>query len=315
MEYFSHLRGPGPDKQAKNIIFLLVGNSVVLNGTSANYYATNDHEIYVICNFVVYSRFIESVIAKDLTRNVTVITAYTSYQDLFRLTKILHGIGSNERKQTYRNQWIERHHQFMSPQDYNSNAAFKPDLGPGQADRPLAMGVLFLIDDETMGKDHLSSTSISTQQILRFIALKHSASFAIISGLKSLISDEMGIITFLKKTTGVGTEPVSIYEDEGLKVTEIVHIKTLMPMGWDTWLRIELLAKAGFHTSTQAAKLLTCEQEFTELNLHYDNFLEKEGEVFDYLTPGPDQEELQKVDKTQTLSQILLEVQRDHYYA
>lgn len=315
MEYFKHLREPRADKQARNIIFLLVGNSTTLNGTSANYYTTNDHEIYVIYNFVVYTKFIESVIAKDNNKNVTVIAVYTNLQDLFRLTKILHRIGSDELKQTHQSQWIKRHHQFMSPQDYDSNATFNPELGPGHADKPLAMEVIFLFDDKTMGKDHLSPTSISTQQILRFIALKHSASFVIISGLKSLASDEMAIIALLQKTTGAGIEPMSIYEDEGLKVTEIVHIKTLIPMGWDTWTRIELLAKAGFHTSTQAAKLLACEQDFTDLNQHYDTFLQTGGEVFDYLTPKANQEDLKKVEKVQTLSQLLLEVQKDNYYA
>lgn len=318
MANFSNLEGPSA--QRRELILFLVGDSTKSRGTSANYYTTDEHEIYVICNYVVYIKFIELLITKDATAKVTVVVAYANLEELLELTRVLYQLGSDEKKQLHQKQWYQKHSQYLRPEeDYEQDSEIAFEVSPGQADKPLAVQTVFLIDDEIMERDHLTPQSIAIQQILRFVALKHAASFVIITGLSSLISNEIAITSFVQKVYGSKlVEPISVYEDEGLKVTESIYVNTLIPLGWETWARIELLAKSGFHSGTESAKLLSSEDSFAQLNQLYNAYLGSGNseEVVRFLEPVPEVEPEKENDtkKSHTLSQLLVEVQNDHYY-
>lgn len=148
---------------------------------------------------------------------------------------------------------------------------YKSELHSGQADLPLGFDVVLLLDSTEVGNDHLSESNVVLQQILRFVALKHGASFGAISGLQEVFSNPFlinGVLAALLELN------LRIYDPEGVHTLEDIRCHQLVPLGWDSWNKIELLGKSIPRTSD---RILLDKKLLLELSKTYDDYFESVG--------------------------------------
>lgn len=75
--------------------------------------------------------------------------------------------------------------------------------------------------------------NVATEQVLRFLALKYNATYKCVSG--DITADNVQLL--------LETETGPIFDAGGTKADKM-RVHQTVPRGWDTWHRIEMLAKA-----------------------------------------------------------------------
>lgn len=303
----------------KKTVLILLGNRYKpSNGTSIKYMKNEDHDIYVLSNYQVYIKYVESLLKETETRDIHLLPVFNTFSELLNLLGILDKQGNPDHKNTYRNQFIDGYmHYLKSSIELDDNEdAFEVKLSQGQADRPLSYNVTLLLDTESFAQDHLSTSSISVQQILRFIGLKHSTSLIAVSGILTLIKNDEAIRNLLQIVDHgkildnirreqsleqlQRPEPISIYDEAGIFSSEGVFINLLIPRGWDSWNKIELVAKSIIHDASHILKtrLLISKDDFLQLDQLYNEYFidDATGDSYDKQRDLLDFIELKKSD-------------------
>lgn len=274
----------------KRVIVLL--GSGTKNGTSINYFTEGKYEIYVMCNYSVYAKYLESLLQPN-ELETHLVPVFSSMEELYPLLYMINKIGGAPAGKT-KLKFIDNLKYFMKVSSLDDNEDYDGDdipinLSPGQAERPLNMDLIIVLDSDLFSQDHLLPYSVSTQQLLRFLSLQHSGSFAIVSGVQSFISSGASILSLVKfidqsvegqpnesQSYNHPPEPISIYDEDGVFISDNLFVNILIPLGWDSWSKIEILAKSAAHGGPQLSKsrLLSSLEEIQEFNTLYEQFLD-----------------------------------------
>ncbi|ODV64642.1 hypothetical protein HYPBUDRAFT_96318, partial [Hyphopichia burtonii NRRL Y-1933] len=241
-----------------------------------NYYTEGNHEIYVMCNYSVYAKYLESLLQPN-ELETHLVPVFSSIEELYPLLYMINKIGGAPAGKT-KLKFIDNLKYFMKVSSLDDDEDYDGDdipinLSSGQAERPLNMDLIIVLDSDLFSQDHLLPYSVSTQQLLRFLSLQHSGSFAIVSGVQSFISSGASILSL---SYNHPPEPISIYDEDGVFISDNLFVNILIPLGWDSWSKIEILAKSAAHGGPQLSKsrLLSSLEEIQEFNTLYEQFLD-----------------------------------------
>ncbi|OBA22629.1 hypothetical protein METBIDRAFT_31500 [Metschnikowia bicuspidata var. bicuspidata NRRL YB-4993] len=147
-----------------------------------------------------------------------------------------------------------------------------PDV---HADYPPAFEVAVVQNGDDIDEaDYLAAKHVATQQMLRLVALKHGVRFAALSGLL-LLAENTTVVAAAAHwlfRTALGTDRV-VYTPEGSVLVGPVLVHQYIPVGWDSWAKILLVARSAPRLAVMA-RLFGTEAEIRRFNEAYDGCFE-----------------------------------------
>lgn len=237
--------------------------------TSIKYISDPTTDIYICSRIPLFRQYVADLLRKGPGR-VTVLLIHEQIDVLVELLATL-SVESSEFQveqttQSYTNEYKKVLNGF-----HEAAPNFHYTLPPGQADLPLGFEVFILRDTSEVAELHyLSEESVALQQILRFVALKHGAVYAAFSGISSVVNSCSGIRALISSLSEeLSSENLHIYDSHGVNVTGDLFLHQLIPLGWDSWSKIEVLAKTIPRSSSRP---LISEREIADLNDLYDKY-------------------------------------------
>lgn len=142
----------------------------------------------------------------------------------------------HERSHSDSSEYLDHYKRAIAPDSDISKVHVS--LPRGHCDLPMKGPVYLVVDGD--GFDPLDERNVATQQILRFAALKHGARFSAASGLLRVLRSPASILSLLD-TLQDPKQSRYIYDSPDESEDQLV-IHQNLPLGWDSWNRIRLLA-------------------------------------------------------------------------
>lgn len=236
---------------SKHVLFVLGCLYKANVSTTVRFFSTATHDIYIISRLSLFREYFEDRLRQALEKKqeMSVIIVNDSPQILFEVMVSLN-------RETAPNELPKLREAYAA--DYKKQllrAAGSTDLGisnfdvklpPGHCELPLRFRTCIVLDCDGYNElRHLEEKSVSTQQVLRYIALKHGATFAAVSGLLSAVDDAASILTLASSLFSSAMDPeLQVYDFKGSSICKDVILHQHVSSAWDTWSKIVLLAKA-----------------------------------------------------------------------
>lgn len=150
---------------------------------------------------------------------------------------------------------------------------------PPQGHNDVALGIQLTIMqpcDSLVGLDHLLERNVALQQVLRFVAMIHGATYAAVSGFLNIVHDGPKLVLLTRDLVANAIDPeMQIYDVAGSNWDQHVVIHQLTPPAWDSWTKIELAAKS-IHRSDDddgpRGKMLDLSEAFLSLYQCYMDY-------------------------------------------
>lgn len=207
-------------------------------------------DVYHVHNVLILASIMQGFLQKQIEPTVVVI--YEDLRSFSATLKVLYNLNETKRA-VYQKQFTQAKQVY-----YGSNEHI---LAKGECDSPIAFKVYFMIPSKTITVDVLSNKSISAQLFVRVLSLKHGAT--VISHaddvnwlLNSIIDKSLDLL-----------QPKPVAE-------ESVSLTLLIPKGWDSWSKINILAKVSLvHGSIPQ---FAGDEEYAKFICTYDKYLEDE---------------------------------------
>lgn len=273
MSELDQLPGLAPTREYIVIIICLAKSAY---GTSIKYALDSGHEVYVISRVPSFAFYLEKLMVQMV--KLPKVRFFLVNNDMNILVDVLRLI----LRKSVPDLILQRREEYLAKYRANllkisghsapSGPEFHVTLPPGHADLPQAFDLVIIQNsDEIDESNYLEEKHVFTQQALRFIALKHGVRFASVSGIESLIHDTHTMIAFTNRLFQelIGADSV-IYKPEGLPVAGLVYLHQFIPIGWDAWNKIMLVAKS-VPRHAEMLSLITTEVQMDEFNDTYDD--------------------------------------------
>ncbi|KAM9929930.1 hypothetical protein OXX59_000876 [Metschnikowia pulcherrima] len=245
--------------------------------TSIRYVSEGSHDIYVISRVYSFFTYLEKLV-EQMTNvpKARLILVNHNMNVLVDVLRLITRKSPTELTKLQRDKYIMSYKENMlkssgTASDLGSD--FHVTLPSGHADVTSGFDLAIIQDcAEIDDINHISEKNVFTQQALRFMALKHGARFAAVSGFQDLIQNAVTMISLTNRLfqNSHGTTLV-VYKAEGIPFTEIASIHQYIPVGWDSWSKVILVAKS-IPQFSKYKKLLTMDVHLEELNDAYDEY-------------------------------------------
>lgn len=247
------LRALKVGKQARDIIILVMDGAL-----SINYSCCDGNDFYVVRNVLTFLVYIGELFKRP-HKQVTIVLMMKEKAELAAFLRFVYRLDQNT--DLYRDQYIQeyQHHLNQLNGDYHyQNEAF----GQYAYELPLACNLVLVLDSTSISENHLSTTSIATQQYLRYIGLKHGAKVIATPRTDSLIEDPLPFILY--------NGPAKPIFDTS-KPTETIPLHLHIPRAWDSCGKILLLAKSVIYDHSGLIENDEYLQKFDEKYSNYFN--------------------------------------------
>lgn len=259
---------------------------------SINYLYTNDYDICIISNLNIFEKYLRRELSQSTHRKITVITVLSDIKVFIQTMIFLNSFDNDEGRLQNKNQFTEEYAYYLKEMQYgDDNSGYELNeselaFSPGQCDVPLPFELIVVLDTLELNDDHLSPRSVFLQQFFRFVSLKHGGIFVCTSNTTSLITDEKVILSFLLQIGHQGItktqqiqlnrpEPIALYQSSRDSNNTNLYIRLLLPKGWDSWNKIQILATpAIYENGNSKYYILANEDEFHKLNLAYITYID-----------------------------------------
>lgn len=226
------------------------------------YCPTESTDIYRLSRLDGFSPYISRILSQN-HREKTIIVLYDSYASCLRTLHILYSLSGPTTDHTAK---FLNAYRYYIQQIHPANATtIQPSKG--ENDRPVSFNLVLVLDSASL-KSHPSRQSLQVQQFLRFVALKHGALVVVTHHAAGLLETPQELIS-------PNLDPTPI-----ILLQKLVQQKILahIPLGWDLWSRIAILAKSAPHYN-----LWKSAEDIGRVNDEYNAFLEDKDANFTQL--------------------------------
>lgn len=271
---------------------------------------TKNHDIYLISNLNIFKDYVQKVILKNIQGKITVFVVFNSLESFVPILAFLSSFNDIEARQQQKQKYCDDYVYYLKQlQMVNGDGAsdvYESDLHlySGQCDQPLPFELVVILDSQSLKGDHLSPRSISIQQLLRLLTLKHGGLFACISNTPQIMSKSDSVLDVLlqigyqpnssnnnEHTTR--PKPIPIYQQSQVSANSDIKVHLLIPKGWDSWNKIQILATSSIaDTEDPSYYTLSNEIDSNKLNLMYNTYLETIHTNPEQNTPNQNEENL-----------------------
>jgi hypothetical protein len=253
------------ERPLKNIIILVLEGSE----PSINYSSSNGDDIYIIRNAETFLLYIGEIFQLP-HKLMTIVSIIKEISELVQLLRFVHTL--DQKHDLYKKEYIDDYQhqlkQLHPDYEYNNEASF----GEYAFELPLSCNLVLVLDSLTISDNHLSTSSISKQQYLRYFALKHGAKVISTSSIDTLLQDPSPFIHFqgtAKPIFDVSTPTPGIP----------LHLN--IPRAWDSSGKILLLAKSVMYEDH--SELIGNAEFLHKLDENYSNYF-KTNNLDEFLT-------------------------------
>lgn len=238
---------------------------------SANY------EGYLINGIEVYGQVVEKILRKE----TVVVVVFTGFDEYLPIMRALWRMGDDIGRKTVKTEYIHQ------AEHHNGSKS----LSRGECDMPMAYNVVTVMSAKEYNYDSTDGEFLKDQQKVRAISLAHGGSFVVVDGVDGVgvgvgvdSVDSVGeVIKAMGYVDGLAGVVQAVFERRGLGPLELgpalgplgpgpgPRIVLAIPRGWDSWNRIQLVARAIYHEG-----LFDSDSAVEEFIRGYGEFLEKE---------------------------------------
>lgn len=237
------------NKDLEILIFCLTRS---YENISIRYTSTHSHDIYYVANPKLFLRYISELLRRHAaTSHITVVIINI---DLTVTLEMLDFVSAMLKE---RREFSEAGEIASTPLANYQEPRDSPRLGDNSSSKYEFR--LHIVNDCSFEskKSIFSAKQVALQQLLRFLSIRHEATFVASSKLKYIIKDSSATLKFLALLKDETAQPVfDFFRDE----SDSVSIHQKIPLGWDTIHKILLVAKSAPHLSAES-----CFQEEKDL--------------------------------------------------
>lgn len=231
---------------------------------SINYHSNKSIDLYVVTNGNVYKNYIQNLIRKH--KDVHLIIQYSSIESIMRMFKFIYQINSLE---------------YILP-----------------------IPTTILYDSSEIENLQLSPDFILTQQIIRYLNMKHGATIMSLSNVEEVTTVEN--INDVLNLENLAPKP--IFESTSERINSL-EINLYIPSSWDSWNKIVVQGKSFVLPDTE--QIIRDESKLELLDSNYEKFLNDQYDLHSVLQGlNPEQSEVTPVETNFkiSLSDMLREI-------
>lgn len=280
---------------------------------TVKYFST--HQVYVIGRAPLFLSYIKTILDSHANDSISAVLIYDDLTVVLDVLDVLHKASSPANVEVHKQKYLSNYKSEMA----RVSGARHPAATPPQGHDDVALGLQLCIlqpCDFLQGLDHLLERNVAIQQILRFMALIHGATYAAVSGLLKVANDgpKLALLARDLVTNDIDGE-MHVYDVTGSTRNEEVVIHQLTPPAWDSWTKIEVAAKS-IHRSdgeeTFSGRMLDLNETFFALYECYMDYFghSENGRLEAFLDelvqtePPSSREELHLLTYDETISKL-----------
>lgn len=236
----------------KNRIIVLSCLENEIRDTTIKFASNANEEIYIVARIPLFKSYVRTLLGASA--QATIVLVYEEMEILLELLLMIQevqrakvGVASG------RNQYAD--------QDKRKPSA--------TAEFPLGFNVIILRSEKNDKPNHLTEPEMALQQTLRFISLKHGATYAAISEEDHKNPDDFGLL--INNLLDLrDSSQLYVYDRAGLDFTPGTTLHQLIPHNWDSWKKIALLSKSIPRETS--GKMLESDDDFSAFNDAYEAY-------------------------------------------
>lgn len=264
----------GEKSQLRTLIVACLRQTVF--STPIKFAYSANHEVYFVSRVPDFRQYLQSVMQKPHGAQTRVILINEDLGILIQMLHMIYRSGTESQRIDRKNAYLASYKQnIASVSDAARSAAFTVSLPQGHADFCVPFETLVLQNCDSVSEANcFSRNTIFTQQALRYLALKHGATFGAVSGVASVLDYTPALESLISHVFLPPQDAKShTFSPAGSLITNDAYSHQLLRQGWDSWSRILLVAKSAPVSSTTGL-LLTSDGMIGELNDLYTDYIE-----------------------------------------
>lgn len=258
----------------KQLLIVAICLKTSYESISIRYLTTDSHDIYIFARISLFQPYIMLLLQSCPTARIILINI--DLHVTLDTLKFLSQASTDIMKERTKDRFIEQYRRFLlnlsnapAPVDYT------PRIPQGYGDKQLGYECYLIMDCSSETESSIiSAKSVALQQALRYTALKHGIAFASISGLQHLLEAPDQIVDLPSGMLEEPPQPVLDLEDSA---SDAFKVHQRIPLGWDTYSKIMLVAKSLPHLPAGS-----CLREDVQIEEYDDLYTE----WFDAIGPG-----------------------------
>lgn len=264
--------------QQEHVVYVLDCLAGAAYTTSVRYLYSSTHHVYILSHMRFLLLYLQKMMLAAARENcrVSILLVHGQLDVLLDTLTLLVRETPLEKHAELRERHVARYKRELVRAGGHGApelAAFEVTLPEGQADLPLAFDVCVVQScDDYSDTAHLEKENLALQQALRYVAVKHCAAFAAVSGLQTALDDANTIVLLVKQLVAPDLGlAIHLFEPAGTQATDSgVFLHLQIAPGWDTWNKILVLAKAAPELNEGDA--LATDQRIGELDDLYSGY-------------------------------------------
>lgn len=240
---------------------------------TVKYFST--HQVYVIGRAPLFLSYIKTILISHANDSISAVLVYDDITVLLEVLDVLHKASSPANVEIHKQKYLSNYKSEMA----RVSGANHPWQAPPQGHDDVALGLQLCIVqpcDFLHGLDHLLERNVAIQQILRFMATIHGATYAAVSGLLKIANDGPKLALLARDlVTNAIDGDMHVYDVSGSTWDGEVVIHQLTPPAWDSWTKIEVAAKSIHRSDSEDAfrgKMLDLNETFFALYEFYMDY-------------------------------------------
>lgn len=237
------------------------------------------YDIYLICNFCLLLQYVADLIDRIQStpsytyESLSIIIVNKDIPVLLQALRLLQSKQLPEFSAYTKKNFVLMYKTSLINASGSKDLEFEVNIPPGLVDAPLGYETHILQACEGYSSlEHLSEPHVWTQQILRFLALKHGALFGAFSGLQETLGKAsllFDLVDNIKSESRTHLSGHLLFKMEGTPVVGNLLMHQFILPGEDTWSKLILTAKS-IPQVKKLDKIYTTELQFQELSDIYD---------------------------------------------
>lgn len=265
----------GPSEKTKIIVLSCLESEI--RDTTIKFVSNANEEIYIVARVPLFKSYVKTLLSTSA--EATIVLVYKEMDILLELLSLIQEAST----QANDNATMSDTKQRSDHQNNQSLSLTKNTSAPSAkgADFPLGFNVIILRSDGPENTNHISETEMALQQTLRFISMKHGATYAAISEDGHRTAEEFGLLTKNLLDPQENLQ-LYVYDPAGVNFMPGTTLHQLIPNNWDSWKKMALLSKSIPRGTT--GQMLETDEDFAVLNEAYNAFFSNTSSSRDSLT-------------------------------
>ncbi|CCE85494.1 Piso0_005091 [Millerozyma farinosa CBS 7064] len=251
------------------------------NDKEVDFLYSSDVEVVVVSNIIRVGDYVRDLLKRDSSAPVTVISIISDIESLVTQCKLIGKYSSHIHDGMLTSNYAKRQSLYATFTKNDPKSIDPKELAAsnGVCDYMLGVELVVVLDARTIHHDFLSHNSVMMQQLARFIALKHGATYTCVSHSEGILKDCDSVLSFLAKTGVAGFSSNTLpeaspnYEQVDAGTLQTYSINSMIPSGWDTWRRIKILASVADSEDCDVSLVCT-DDDFLKVDDWYNKLLE-----------------------------------------